>query len=507
MKIVLVNPPQIFYPKSAIAIAGFPLGLMYIGAILDTHAYKVELLNAVSGDHRLRAGKDGTIQYGMTQQQIREELIRRKPDVVGVSNPFTAQLDNAVGVCEIVKDIDAGIPVIIGGPHASVRPIQLLEENDCIDFAVMGEGEYTILDLIKHLEGKKSINIVEGMAYRENGKVKVNPKRNFIMNLDELPYPSYSLVNMEEYLNLKKINYRRASRQSRKELPMITSRGCPYNCIFCAIHLHMGKIWRPHSANYVIQHVEHVVNKYGVNHIHFEDDNLTMNPQRFESILDGLIEKRVKFTWDTPNGIRADSLSPQLIKKMQRAGCESLTVSAESGDQQILDKVIDKHLSLQKVVEVAGMCKDSNLKLNCYLVVGLPGEKLSNVKKTVNFAWMLKSRYNVTTAIQCATPFYGTRLHQICLENGYLTQQLTPRALSESPQFDGKGLIKTEDFTPETLKKYIAELQIAQHVKSPLVSVKIIVEKAEKIVEDPKLPIELLRNRVMRRKKVNVVSK
>ncbi len=502
MKIVLVNPTQTFYPKSAIAIAGFPLGLMYIAAILGTHDYKVEILNAVSGDHHLRAGKDGTIKYGMTRQQIREELARQKPDVVGVSNPFTAQLDNAVEVCEIVKEIDVDIPVILGGPHASVRPIQLLEENECIDFAVMGEGEYTILDIMQQLEGKKSINSVDGIAYRENDKVKVNPKRNYIINMDELPYPAYSLVNMEEYLNLKKINYRRASRSSRKELPMITSRGCPYNCVFCAIHLHMGKIWRPHSVNYVIQHIKHVVDKYGVQHIHFEDDNLTMNPQRFESILDGLIEKRVKFTWDTPNGIRADSLTPQLIKKMQRAGCESLTVSAESGDQQILDKVIDKHLSLQKVIEAAKMCKDNGLKLNCYLVVGLPGEKLSNVRNTVNFAWMLKSRYDVATGVQCATPFYGTRLYQICLEKGYLTQQLTPRALSESPQFEGNGLIKTEDFTPETLKKYINELKIAQHVKSPLTSARIIVEKAEKIVEDPKLPIELLRNHIMRRNNI-----
>lgn len=475
MKIVLVNPPQTFFPKSDFAIAGFPLGLMYIASVLDRAGYDVDILNAVLTDATVRIGGDGTKQYGMPWSSIREELKKRKPAVVGITNPFTAQLDNAARVSNIVKEIDPDIPVIVGGPHASVMPKQLLQGNGSYDVVAVGEGEYTFLDLLRYFEGKKDIGEIDGIAYRRNGNIILNPKRNFIMNLDELPFPAYHLVDMEKYLNLGKIWYR-GSKAQRKELPMVTSRGCPFNCVFCAIHLHMGKTWRPHSKEYVVRHIDYVVNEYGVQHIHFEDDNLTLSNSRFEGILDMIIKRGIKFTWDTPNGVRADALTPTLIKKMKTAGCIGLTVSAESGDQSILDNIIDKHLRLDDVVKAAKMCKEMNLRLSSYYVIGLPGEKEENIKRTVDFALMLRKKYDVNISIQYATPFYGTRLYNICVEKGYLTQQLTPRALSESPQHWGNSLIKTEDFTPRELKEYTSyamkmqnRLSFFQCVKNPLV--------------------------------------
>ena len=450
MKILLINPPQTFFPGSQSVVAGLPLGIMCIAATLENNGYEVEILDTHIADFKPQ--KIGDVKYyGMPWEKIKEEIKQRKPDIVGITNPFTAQVDNTIKASEIVKDIDTEILTIVGGPHVSVRAPQFLKDAKNVDIAVVGEGEYTMLDIMKYYKEETDISKIQGIVYRKGDAIALNPKRRFIKNLDELPFPAYHLVDMEKYLNPKRIRYRSA--KYLREISMITSRGCPYNCIFCSIHLHMGKTWRAHSKEYVIKHIEHVVNNYGVEHVHFEDDNLTLNMKRFEGILDGTIEKGIKFSWDTPNGIRSDKLTIDMLKKMKKTGCTNLTIGVESGDQFILDNVIDKHLRLEDVIKMAKMCKELNIPLAAFFVIGFPGEKKENMKRTIEFALMLKKEYNVNMGLLIATPLYGTRLYDICKEKGYLTRELTPRALSEGTQVDGVGLIKTEDFTPEEIKK------------------------------------------------------
>ncbi len=148
---------------------------------------------------------------------------------------------------------------------------------------------------------------------------------------------------MEKYLNSQEIGYRSFRKRA---ISMVTSRGCPFNCCFCSVHLHMGRGFRAHSANYVLNHIEYVVEKFDVKNIFFEDDNLTLDLARFEAICDGLIAKKIKIGWETPNGVRADCLNLNLLQKMKKSGCKSVFFGVESGDQQILDNVICKSLTL-----------------------------------------------------------------------------------------------------------------------------------------------------------------
>ena len=179
----------------------------------------------------------------------------------------------------------------------------------------------------------KKIDDIQGIAHRIGDKVGLNSPRPFNQNLDELPYPAYHLVDMEKYLNPKTIEYRSFQKRA---LPMVTSRGCPFNCSFCSVHLHMGKKFRAHSVDYVVDHIDHLVKKYHVKTIYFEDDNLTFDIQRFEAICDKIIERDIKFQWETPNGVRADYLTLDLLKKMKNIGCQSVFVGVESGDQYVL---------------------------------------------------------------------------------------------------------------------------------------------------------------------------
>ena len=166
------------------------------------------------------------------------------------------------------------------------------------------------------MEKKKNIEDINGLVYKKGPAIIKNKPRAFIADLDSLPIPAYHLIELERYFHLFKSGY--GTRQhmiSPRCISVITSRGCPFNCCFCSIHLHIGKIWRANSAEYVLNHLQMLKDKYNVKQIRFEDDNLTLDKKRFERILDGMISKKLDFVWDTPNGVRADCLDENLIKK------------------------------------------------------------------------------------------------------------------------------------------------------------------------------------------------
>ena len=234
---------------------------------------------------------------------------------------------------------------------------------------------------------------------------------------------------------------------------MVTSRGCPFNCCFCAVHLHMGQGFRAHSAQYVLNHIQHVVDKYKVKNIFFEDDNLTLDLKRFEAICDGIIERKIKIGWETPNGVRADCLSVNLLRKMKQSGCKSVFVGVESGDQQILDKIICKSLDLNRVVEFAKNAKEIGLKTGAFYIIGFPGETKENMQHTVNFALGLKRDYDVGMHLFMATPSYGTRLYEDCKAKGYIDVNLAWNAFAQARQPKGMPLITTSDFAPEELRR------------------------------------------------------
>ena len=470
MKILLINPPQTFFPGSDLPSANLPLGLLYVAAVLDEAGCKPEILDAFTTDSSFRKIGDIT-EVGMPYEKIEEEIRRRKPDIVGIANPFTCQVEHAVRVANIVKEVDPSILTVVGGPHVTVVPAEFLEDAKNVDIVAIGEGEYTMLDIVRFSEGKKKINEVQGIAHRVKGKVILNSSRPFNEKLDELPYPAYHLVDMEQYLSPKTIEYR--SFQSRA-LSMITSRGCPFNCSFCSVHLHMGKTFRAHSVDYVVKHIEHVVNEYHVKTIYFEDDNLTFDIERFEAICDKIIERDIKFQWETPNGVRADYLTLDILKKMKKTGCQSVFVGVESGDQYVLDNIIGKSLKLKNVIKFAEMSKKVGLRTAAFYIIGFPGETKETMRNTVEFALMMKRKYDVGMHLLFATPSYGTRLYEECKEKGYIRGSLTPRAFAEVRQNWGLPLIETENFTAADVKeialwatKEYRKLSIINYIKNP----------------------------------------
>ncbi len=483
MKVLLINPPQTFYPGSEQPAGNLPIGLMYIAAVLQKAEVKVEILDAFMAGTFQKTG--GALNVGMNSEQIKQEIEARKPDAVGISGPFTCQIENALKVSQLSKEVDPNILTVMGGPHVTLIPREFLKEAKNVDIAVIGEGEYTMLEIAQAVECKKQLGQVQGIAYRQSGEVVVNPSRPLIENLDELPYPAYDLVDMEQYLSPKKIGYR--SFQDRA-ISMITSRGCPFNCCFCAVHLHMGQKFRAHSAEYVLDHIQYAVDKFKVRNIFFEDDNLTLDTKRFEAICDGIITRKIKIGWETPNGVRADCLSLELLKKMKRSGANSIFVGVESGDQNVLDNIICKSLDLNRVVQFAKDAKQIGLKTGAFYIIGFPGETKENMWRTVDFALELKRKYDVGMHLFMATPSYGTNLYENCKAKGYIQQDLTWNAFAEARQPKGMPLITTNEFTPVEVKEIAAKalaeykkLSMINHLKNPKKALKTAFEQPQLI--------------------------
>jgi anaerobic magnesium-protoporphyrin IX monomethyl ester cyclase len=484
MKVLLINPPQTFYPGSEQPAGNLPLGLMYLAALLQKANFKVEILDAFMVDSVFqRNGVETTV--GMSFTKIRHELIERKPDVVGISGPFTCQIDNAVKISNLVKEVNPNILTVTGGPHVTLASEAFLREAKDVDIVVRGEGEYTMLEIAQTFEDRKQMDKILGIAYRQSGKIRLNPPRPLIKNLDQLPYPAYNLVDMERYLTLKKIGYRSFKDRA---ISMITSRGCPFNCCFCAVHLHMGKDFRAHSAKYVVDHIQFVVKKFNVRNVFFEDDNLTLDIERFENICNDIISRNINIGWETPNGVRADCLNRELLKKMKQSGCKSVFIGVESGDQQILNNVICKSLDLNRVVEFAKDAKEIGLKTGAFYIIGFPGETKENMQKTVDFALRLKREYDVGMHLFVATPSFGTRLYEECVIKGYVEENLTWNAFARARQPKGMPLITTKDFTPAQVKEIAARaiaqykrLSLINHLKNPRMVLKTVFEQPQLI--------------------------
>lgn len=453
MKVLLINPPNSVLAKWNLPLHIFqPLGIAYIAAILEKAGYEVKILDALALGWRNERVIEGIKYVGLTQEQIAKEIKEYSPDVVGIAFLFTPQAREAHETAKTTKRVEPNIFVMAGGAHATTLPENVLS-NPNIDCVVMGEGEYTVLELIQNLKNNKSWHEIQGIAYREkNDRIVKTPARPAIENLDDLPFPAYHLLPMEIYFKAaKKVKSARSiSTFGKKWATIITSRGCPFSCIFCTVHLVMKRGWRARSPENVVAEIENLIKNYGIEHLDIEDDNFTLKEERVKKILDSIIEKKIDIEWSTPNGIRADAVDEELIEKMKKSGCTRTIVAPESGNQYVVNNIIGKTLDLEKINQVVRWCKKYKLLVEAFFVLGFPRETKEQMYDTITYAKKLRKIGVDDCAFYIATPFYGTQLYKIAKERGYLDENFDNEELNT---LSGEPMIETEDFTKEELKE------------------------------------------------------
>ena len=445
IKVLLINPPATHYKGSLNFEIHLPIGLMYVAAMVRD-VCNVEIFDSLVFDFETR--KDNAIIYGAPPEEIRKVIEEKKPDVVGISVHATPQYRNAELVARIAKEVNPKIVTVFGGPDPSVRFESILKSQYC-DYCIIGDGEETFREFIINFSLPSVLEKIKGVACKRDGIVHYEP-RLFNTNLDGLPFPAFDIVDLNSYLKNKKL-YRNRSQICENSVSIITSRGCPNRCVFCSVRLHMGQKYRVHSPEYVVKLLRLCVDKYGISNFHFEDDNLTWDKERFERILDLIIEENLKIKWDTPNGVRVDSLDHNLLRKMKQSGCIHLAIAIESGNQRVLDEVIHKRLNLEYVIEIAKYCKELEISAHAFYVIGFPGETINEINDTTNLAFELYRKYNISPYIMVATPLYGTDLYEICIRDKLIKNEPTSEELSVAMQSWGDPMISTPEFSREAI--------------------------------------------------------
>lgn len=360
-----------------------PEGLLYPAAMALKDGHEVHVV-------------DGHAEY-LTPDEVVERVVALKPDVVGCG-ATTPEFPHESKALQAIRE-RTGCVTVTGGPHVSAIPVETLRDNPHIDYVVRHEGEYTFQELLRALEAKASPGTVQGLAYREKGEPVLTAPRPAIQNLDELPWPAWELVPMDKY-------YFADPRAGIKKMASVTtSRGCPFNCIFC-FSMH-GKKIRYRNPKLVVDEIEELKRRYGTEYIFFHDETLTFDRARTLLMLQDMIDRKLNVEWTCMT--RAASLDDEVVAMMAASGCTRASLGIESGSQKILDAA-KKHVDQPTLRRAFQLLDKHGIEGRGSLILGLPGETPETIRETIDFIKTLDVK---VAAFNIVTPYPGTVLYDM----------------------------------------------------------------------------------------------
>ncbi|MBN2545787.1 MAG: radical SAM protein [Spirochaetes bacterium] len=362
-----------------------PLGLCYLASAVRQNGYTPGILDPEA----LKYSIDETVR----------EIIKISPKYVGITST-TIAIGNANKLSLLLKEHLPDIKIIIGGAHLTAVCVSTMERYESFDIGVIAEGEKTIVELLEVLDKEKNLDKVDGIIYRKNGKIIRTKPRAFIKNLDEIPFPAWDLLPGISTVYRPGI----ASFQRLPSTTLITSRGCPGQCVFCDRSV-FGNAFRFHSADYVLEMIRILIRDYGIKDIFFQDDTFTLFRQRLVEICEKMISEKMDLTW-TCNS-RVEKIDPEIFKLMKRAGCYSVAFGIESGSPVILEN-LKKKMTLSRINEVIDAADRAGLITRGFFLVGNPGETEETIKDTINFTKKSNLSY---VQVLSLTPYPGCELH------------------------------------------------------------------------------------------------
>lgn len=365
MKTLLIQPDA---PTSKYSGIGgyppiFPLGLGYIAAILEqNHDIKVI---------------DNEIEK-LENNSLMKHISKIDPEIVGITSE-SFRFSRAIEIADMIKQINENIIVVIGGPHSNVWPDYPLKYN-CFDVSVYGEGEKTVVELWDKIEKGESFKDVKGIAYKKKDEIIINPRRDPIKNLDELPFPARHLFPMNKYP-------RKDFDLSVSPVDSInTSRGCPFSCNFCSSKVVFGNKYRSRSPKNTTDEIELLISDYGAKGIYVREDIFTVNKRRVSGICNEIKERGLDFKWACES--RVDTINEEMLRSMKNAGCEVIWFGVEKGSQKMLD-YLNKRITISQIREAFKLCKKNGIRAGASFMIGIPGETMDDVYQTIDFACKL----------------------------------------------------------------------------------------------------------------------
>jgi len=411
MRFLLVNP---YYPISEGPSP--PLGIAFLGAALEAANIDVSVADFVVNPY--------------SSACLEDILNRFQPQIVGITS-VTMTFDNAVQIAKDVKQINPDIVTVMGGPHVSFCAEETMESYPEVDIIVKGEGDESIVDLTRAMENGRRWDRVEGIVYRDGTGLCSTGDRKKMTDVNDLPVPARHLLPLGRY------------RALNMPVSMTTSRGCPFQCIFCVGRKMVGAKVRYRNAQSVVDEMVYL-NTLGFSQINIADDLFTANKKHCVGICDEILARGLKIKWSS--FARVDTVSREVLSKMKAAGCDSVSFGIETANVGIL-KTIKKGITIPQVIEAVKMCTDTGVTPCASFILGLPGETPETLRETVEFGKKLKAM-GVLYGFHLLAPFPGTEIRD--QKDKYNIKILTD---DWSMYHANRAIVETENVTAPMLDK------------------------------------------------------
>jgi anaerobic magnesium-protoporphyrin IX monomethyl ester cyclase len=422
MRVTVANPPwpgdgfgarsDVRWPhKRKDKYIEYPIYLAYTVAVLEEAGYEPTFIDAIMDELDIP-------DFALRVKEIDPALL--------VMECSTPSIRHDLQTATEVKKILPEIKVLLIGSHSTFFHKEILAENRAVDAIARGEWEITARDLARAISEGQDWSTVEGLSYREGDQVRVNADRALIEDLDSLPFPARHIVRGK--------GYRAAIYSGDKCTGMVSSRGCPHQCTFCVWpNTLYGHRFRARSAKNVVDEMEEVEKKYGIDEIYFDDDTFTINRKRVLEICRLIRERDLHVSWIAQ--ARVDSVDREVLLAMRDAGCHYILFGIESGSPEMLAKM-KKRITLDRAREAIGLCNELGIKSQAFFLFGVPGETEESIQQSIDFAKELGAS---TVQFAVAIPQPGSPLYKECTENGWLIYDswedfASCQAMIETPQ-------------------------------------------------------------------------
>lgn len=405
------------------------------------HPYSLGIINACIKDEFETELFDPNFD-NMDDAEVTRTLLNANPDLVGISTVSTEYIKEIEHMTQLVREALPGTIIVEGGVLPTVMINRAIKDKN-VNYWVIGEGERRFPQLLDQLNGKASdFSKIDGLAYYYETEPVVNSPRGYVEDLDSVPFADYGNLDVMGYSN-QELKYAQGARPRRRPyMTTMTSRGCPYRCIFCSGPRISGRRVRMRSAENVLEEIDKFHEK-NIREIIFSDDHFLFNRQRAVNIMRGLVERQYDLLWKCAN-LTAWLLDGELLDLMKQSGCYQMTVSIESGDQYVLNKIVKKPIKLKTIPAILDTAKHMGFEIIVNFVIGFPGETWQQIRETFAFAEKLNADL---INFHIATPLPNTELAEICMNEGYIPSDFFENATGYT-----KGTISTSEFTPQELQ-------------------------------------------------------
>lgn len=419
-KVALLRTPIIFTTGSlSMSSITPPLALAYLSASLREAGFSVTAIDSVGEgiDHVDTVTTGSNLSYqGLSISQIIDR-IGKDVDLLGISCMFSSEWTHSKRIIKAIKKANPHLTIIVGGEHATALPELVL--NDCpeVDAIALGEGDETIVDIAEHYRTASNFEQVPGLAIRKQGQVIRTAPRTRIKKVDDLPWPAWDLVPLQAYFDAKTSHgpYR------GRTMPILASRGCPYECTFCSNPLMYGRLYITRNPEDVVDEIASYIERYQIKCVDFYDLTTITKRKWILEFCDLILQRGVKFSWQISGGTRTEAIDEEVIIKAKQAGCEYLGFAPESGSEEVIN-VIKKRVDLKRMTQLFQIGIKHGIGTRANFIIGFPRETRSQIYETLFMQIKLATMGVLDAPVFEFTPYPGSEDFSYLRDKGVISK-------------------------------------------------------------------------------------